>query len=109
MTPPRWRPGGGTGRPPRWLVLLDVTVLVAGLLVAAVGLPSRVDTGFVDRLMTAIGARTTGGTVSCSIPGDLRPGRRFDCHGTDGLGGYTVEVTILDGQHDFTLAVARAV
>ena len=84
-------------------------VLAVALTAAAIGFPASPDSGFADRLMTAIGARTTGGTVSCTIPGDLRVGKRFECHGIDTLGTYTVEVTILDRQHDFRLAVGRPV
>jgi hypothetical protein len=90
-------------------VTLDVTVLLVAIAVAAIGFPSKVDITFVDRLLTAIGARTNGGTVSCTIPGDLPVGRRFECHGIDTAGNYTVEVTIVDERHDFRLVVARAI
>lgn len=89
--------------------MLDAVVLAVGLTVAGIGFPASVDSGFADRLMTAIGARTNGGTVACTIPGDLRPGRRFECHGVDASGGYTVEVTILDRRDHFQLAFARAI
>jgi hypothetical protein len=84
-------------------------VLVAALTVAAVGFPSGGDSGFTDRLMTAIGARLEGGTVSCSIPSSLRVGQHFECHGLDTFGTYTVDVTIVDRRHDFRLSVLRPV
>lgn len=84
-------------------------VLTVAIAVALTGFPTAPDTGFADRLLTAIGARTIGGTVSCSIPADLDVGRRFACHGVDDHGSYSVEVTILDRHHDFQLAIARAI
>ncbi len=92
-----------------WLALTAGATLVVGSAAAIVGFPAPPDAGFTERLLTAIGARIAGGSVSCDIPGTLDVGRRFACHGTDQSGGYVVEVLITDIHHDFRLTFARPV
>ncbi|MGH8920348.1 MAG: hypothetical protein ACRD0H_18790 [Actinomycetes bacterium] len=89
------------------LTTLDAGVFAAGMSAAANSSPGP-DPRFGSSLAQAVSqVIREPGALTCDIPGDLHPGRAFDCTGDDAVGRYVVHVTITDRDHDFHFLVSR--